>query len=53
MQKKRAAAIAAAARGITMAEPDVYLEKLSAFSRMLHLENLASAPRRRRTPPDC
>ena len=26
MQKKRAAAIAAAARGITMAEPDVYLE---------------------------
>ena len=34
MQKKWAAATAAAARGITMAEPDVYLEKLSAFSRI-------------------
>ena len=45
MQKKRAAAIAAAARGITMAEPDVYLEKLSAFSRMLHLENLSVSPK--------
>lgn len=45
MQKKRAAATAAAARGITMAEPDVYLEKLSAFSRMLHLENLSVSPK--------
>ena len=45
MQKKWAAAIAAAARGITMAEPDVYLEKLSAFSRMLHLENLSVSPK--------
>lgn len=45
MQKKWAAATAAAARGITMAEPDVYLEKLSAFSRMLHLENLSVSPK--------
>ena len=28
-----------------MAEPDVYLEKLSAFSRMLRLEGLAVGPR--------
>lgn len=28
-----------------MAEPDVYLEKLSAFSRMLHLENLSVSPK--------
>ena len=45
MQKKWAAATAAAARGITMAELDVYLEKLSAFSRMLHLENLSVSPK--------
>jgi len=30
---------------ITMAEPDVYLEKLSAFSRMLRLEGLAVSPK--------
>ena len=28
-----------------MAQPDVYLEKLSAFSRMLHLENLSVSPK--------
>ena len=28
-----------------MTEPDVYLEKLSAFSRMLHLENLSVSPK--------
>lgn len=43
--EEMAAATAAAARGITMAEPDVYLEKLSAFSRMLHLENLSVSPK--------
>jgi len=31
--------------GITMAEPDVYLEKLSAFSRMLRLEGLTVSPK--------
>ena len=30
---------------ITMAEPEVYLEKLSAFSRMLRLQGLAVSPR--------
>ena len=30
---------------ITMAEPEVYLEKLSAFSRMLRLQGLAISPR--------
>ena len=39
-------AIAAAiAEGITMAEADVYLEKLSYFSRMLRLEGLTVSPR--------
>ena len=33
------------AEGITMAEPDVYLEKLSAFSRMLRLEGLPVSPK--------
>ena len=28
-----------------MAEPEVYLEKLSAFSRMLRLQGLAVSPR--------
>ena len=28
-----------------MAEPDVYLEKLSAFSRMLRLQGLAVSPK--------
>ena len=28
-----------------MAEPDVYLEKLSAFSRMLRLEGLSVSPK--------
>ena len=36
---------AALARGITMIDPGVYLEKLSMFSRMLRLEGLAVSPR--------
>ncbi|MGM9550362.1 MAG: VWA domain-containing protein [Faecousia sp.] len=40
-----AAAIAAAAGATTMAEPEAYLEKLSAFSRMLRLEGLTVSPR--------
>ena len=35
----------AAAEGITMGEPGVYLEKLSAFSRMLRLEGLSVSPK--------
>lgn len=35
----------AAAEGITMVEPGVYLEKLSAFSRMLRLEGLSVSPK--------
>ena len=31
--------------GTTMAEPEVYLEKLSAFSRMLRLEGLSISPK--------
>ena len=39
-------AIAAeAAEGTIMAEPEVYLEKLSAFSRMLRLEGLSVSPK--------
>ena len=38
-------AAAAAAEGITMADPAVYLEKLSLFSRMLRLEGLAVSPK--------
>ena len=34
-----------AAEGIPMAEPEVYLEKLSAFSRMLRLEGLSISPK--------
>ena len=34
-----------AAEDITMTEPDVYLEKLSAFSRMLRLEGLSVSPK--------
>ena len=34
----------AAAAAITMVEPEVYLEKLSAFSRMLRLEGFAVGP---------
>lgn len=37
-------AIAAAAEDITMADTGVYLEKLSAFSRMLRMEGLAVGP---------
>ena len=33
------------AEGITMAEPGVYLEKLSAFSRMLRLQGLSVSPK--------
>ena len=36
---------AAAAEGITMGDPEVYLEKLSAFSRMLRLEGLPISPK--------
>ena len=36
---------AAAAEGITMGDPEVYLEKLSAFSRMLRLEGLPVSPK--------
>ena len=39
------AAAAAIAEDTTMAEPDVYLEKLSYFSRMLRLEGLAVSPK--------
>lgn len=52
MQKKWAAP-RGGARGITMAEPDVYLEKLSAFSRMLHLENLSVSPKETEDAADC
>ncbi len=38
-------AIAAAVGDTTMAEPDVYLEKLSAFSRMLRLAGLSVSPK--------
>ena len=46
--RKRTATVAdtAATMGdITMVEPDVYLEKLSAFSRMLRLQGLAVSPK--------
>ena len=39
------AAAPTTAEGIIMAEPDVYLEKLSAFSRMLRLEGLQVSPK--------
>ena len=39
------AAAAAAAEGTTMVEPDVYLEKLAYFSRMLRLEGLPVSPK--------
>ena len=39
------AAAAASAEDTTMNEPDVYLEKLSAFSRMLRLEGLPISPK--------
>ena len=39
------ASAAEAAEGIPMAEPEVYLEKLSAFSRMLRLEGLSVSPK--------
>ena len=39
------ASAAEAAEGIPMAEPEVYLEKLSAFSRMLRLEGLSISPK--------
>ena len=37
-------AIAATTEDITMADPQVYLEKLSAFSRMLRHEGLSASP---------
>ena len=46
MRKRATTAIAAAiVRDITMDEPQVYLEKLSAFSRMLRLEGLPVSPK--------
>ena len=39
------AAVATAAEDTTMADPQVYLEKLSAFSRMLRLEGLPVSPK--------
>ena len=39
------ATVAAIAEDITMAEPEVYLEKLSAFSRMLRLQGMAVSPK--------
>ena len=39
------AIVADIAEGTTMAEPQVYLEKLSAFSRMLRLEGLPVSPK--------
>lgn len=39
------AAIAATAEATTMADPQVYLEKLSGFSRMLRLEGLTVSPK--------
>ena len=36
---------AEAAEDITMTDPQVYLEKLSAFSRMLRLEGLIISPK--------
>ncbi|MBQ9148827.1 MAG: VWA domain-containing protein [Oscillospiraceae bacterium] len=39
------ATVAATAEGTTMGDPAVYLEKLSAFSRMLRLEGLSVSPK--------
>ena len=39
------ATVADTAEGITMVDPSVYLEKLSAFSRMLRLEGLSVSPK--------
>ena len=43
--RRTTTAIAAIVEGITMVEPDVYLEKLSYFSRMLRLEGLSVSPK--------
>ena len=46
MPRRTTTATAAAIAGVTtMTEPDVYLEKLSAFSRMLRLEGLSVSPK--------
>ena len=46
MGRNLTTAIAAATAGdTTMAEPDVYLEKLSSFSRMLRLQGLSVSPK--------
>jgi len=46
MQRSRGTtATVAAVRATTMVEPEVYLEKLSAFSRMLRLEGLIVSPK--------
>ena len=45
MGRKNPTPATAAAGDTTMAEPGVYLEKLSAFSRMLRLEGLSVSPK--------
>ena len=45
MGRKNPTTATAAAGDTTMAEPGVYLEKLSAFSRMLRLEGLSVSPK--------
>ena len=45
MDAAAAAVIITITGGITMAEPGVYLEKLSAFSRMLRLQGLSVSPK--------
>ena len=45
MSTATTATVAAIAEDTTMVEPDVYLEKLSAFSRMLRLEGLPVSPK--------
>ena len=42
--KRASAAAAAIAEAITMVEPEVYLEKMSGFSRMLRLEGFSVGP---------
>ena len=45
MGRRNPTTVTAVVRGITMTEPEVYLEKLSAFSRMLRLEGLSVSPK--------
>ena len=45
MGRRNPTTVTAVVRGTTMAEPEVYLEKISAFSRMLRLEGLSVSPK--------